>query len=188
MLSLSEGSVADQVNVLLGMPCDDMIMPSETADIDVQVAAWVAAGERPHLSDLLHTLFGLGFCSKELPPIPACAAFYVRDSGLVRQRLKEAYERWDYHERRVFAPECEGTGYIARQLAFVAHCIETDCSEGGDLEAVGEVLRESLFDWAPLFARALVVSRTHPSVVFVGMKLECLLVHEHQLVGVPVAG
>ncbi len=188
MLSLSEGSVAEQVRILLEMPCDDMIMPSETSDVDAQVAAWVAAGEQPHLNDLLHSLFGLGFCSKELPPIPACAAFYVRDSGLVRERLKEAYDRWNYHEGRVFAPDCEGTGYISRQLAFAAHCIETGCSEDGDLDAVAEVLRESLFDWAPLFARALVVARTHPSVVFVGMKLECLLEHEHQLAGAPVAG
>lgn len=180
-LSLSDGSVAEPMRVLLDMPSDDMVMPSRTMSIDRQVVEWLEAGEKPHLSEVLVSLFGVGFCSKMLPSIPACAAFYVRDADAVRQRLKEAYDRWGYHERRVFAPECEGTGYIARQLAFAAHCIELDYGDPESMESAARVLRESLYDWAPLFARALVVSRAHPAVVFVGVKLECLLDHEHAL-------
>jgi hypothetical protein len=33
----------------------------------------------------------------------------------------------------------------------------------------------------------MVVSRAHPAVVFVGMKLECLLAHEHELAAAPMA-
>jgi hypothetical protein len=186
-LSLSDLSVVEPIRILLKMPCTDMIMPSRTMTVEQQVIDWIAAGEQPHLSHFLRSLFGVGFCSKQLPAIPACAAFYVRDAEEIRERLKEAYERWGYHEHQVFAPDCEGTGYIARQLAFAAHCIENGCGEWGDMESAAQLLRESLYDWAPLFARALVVSRVHPAVMFVGMKLECLLDHEHELGGLPVA-
>ncbi len=179
-LSLTDASVSPAINVLMGMPCTDMIMPSQTSEIDQQVAQWLVDGEDPHLSRLLDSLFGVGFCSKQLPAIPACAAFYVRDIDSVRRRLKVEYEKWGYEESLVFAPDCEGTGYISRQLAFAGWCIE-HCQGADEIESAAVLLRESLFDWAPLFARALVTSRLHPSVVFVGMKLECLLAHEHQL-------
>lgn len=180
-LSLSECSIAEQFVVLREMPCADLMMPSSTVGVEEQVAQWIAEGEQPRLSELLQSLFGVGFCYKELPTIPACMAFYVRDADGGRERLRELYDRWGYHESRTFSPKCEGTGYISRLLAFAAHCLEHGDAEPEIFDVAARELQESLFDWAPLFARALVVSRSHPAVAFVGMKLECLLAHEHEL-------
>lgn len=182
-LGLSGTSVAGSIAILREMPLAGLLLPAHVYEVDQQIDDWLAGGEQPSLSEVLLSLFGVGFCFQAPPKIPACMAFYVRDSDAMRQSLRDLYDNMGYNDRRVFAPQCEGTGYIAQQLEFAAHCLERSESQECDLEQVSNVLRDSLIEWAPLFARALVASRAHPAAVFVGVRLELLLAHEQELGG-----
>lgn len=179
--SLTPRPFAPLFEVLQAMPCEDVFVPSGADGVEAEVAAWIARGETPALHEVLTGLFGPGFCSHELPTVPACAAFYVEDAQRIRDILLAAYAECGYVESAVFTPQCEGVGYVARQLAFAAHCVECRPAGSPEVRSAARTLRDTMFEWMPLFARALVMSRAHPAVVFLGLRLQCLLDHERQL-------
>lgn len=174
LFKLREASVASSVTVLLASPCQPFQAPTWSGDVVGLVIAWVDQGEKPSIAEELGRLFGEGFCECALPTVPACAAFYVLDADTMRAQLSALYEQ------AAFVPSglsggCIGTGYISHQLEFLGYLIEALPEQAGVLEAALPVMRDTLFEWAGLFARAVVSSSRHPGVIFAGLTLECVL-------------
>jgi hypothetical protein len=174
LLKLTPGTVAPSVRALVEAPCKTLAAPTWTGDVAEAALAWIEEGEQPPLSEELRRIFGHGFCECSLPTVPACGAFYVSDAESMREQLTALYQRADFTPPGL-SGGCEGVTYISHQLAFLAHCIGAPDGCGDALEAALPILRESLFEWVALFARALVSSTRHPGAVFAGLTLECTL-------------
>lgn len=174
LFKLTEGSVASSVAILLEAPCEHVTAPSWSGDVAASVTAWIDQGEKPPMAEELGRIFGAGFCECALPTVPACAAFYVSDADTTRAQLLALYERMGYVTHGL-AGGCAGTSYISHQLEFLALLIEQSPDRPEILEEALPVMRDSLFEWAGLFARAVVSSSRHPGAVFAGLTLECVL-------------
>lgn len=179
ILSLKERPVAQAVDTLLTTQLDE---PPTPRLIDAASAArdWLEAGASPPVLPEIRLLFGDGFCHRCLPTVPACAAFYVFDAEKTRQELHDIYE-WAGFECSEFITDCAGSGYVSQLLAFSGFCLQEGHERPGLLSRAAPLLQESFFDWAPIFARALVNSTTHPAALLAGLSLESALDQETAL-------
>ncbi len=176
LLSIEDHDVVGAVTALACVPCPDSLLRARDDEATRDVLGWIVRGQVPELKPELERLFGSGFCKKGLAAVPACAAFYIEDVEPTRKKLLDAYSQCGFSPSPQFNARCEGVTYISQQLAFVGHCMETGRFDSDT--GIRTLLRHSLFEWAPLFARALVGATIHPAVIFAGVKLETVLSYE----------